>query len=222
MEYEVVEVARYGLNCAIAWCEATRRAAVIDPGGAHDEIFNTLALLDLEPEVVVVTHGHFDHAGAAARFAARTGARIEGPHRGDAAVIAAIPAHAASHHIAAESYAPARWLDHGDRVRFGEEALEVLHCPGHCAGHVAYVHRGARVAFVGDILFRGAIGAWEHPGGDLPMLLTSIRTRLFPLGDDITFVPGHCPCSTFGRERRENPMVGDAAWEAWRRRVKPG
>lgn len=218
MEFEVLPVTRFKMNCSILWCEKTMRAAVIDPGGDLDEILNFIELMDLEPEVALVTHGHFDHAGAAAQFAKATGARIEGPHRGDAATIARLGEVAGEHGFAGESFLPARWLEHGDVVTFGEERLDVLHCPGHCGGHVAYFSEATRQAFVGDILFRGTIGAWEHSDGDLPMLIHSIRERLFPLGDDVAFVPGHGGSSTFGRERRENPFVGDAAYERWRER----
>lgn len=242
MEFEVLPVTRYKMNCSILWCENTLRAAVIDPGGDLSEILNFIEMMDLVPEVALVTHGHFDHCGAAAAFARTTGVRIEGPHRGDAATIARLPwqssqfaemARARTDRPDAEtvamleattansqvsSYEPARWLEHGDTVRFGEEELEVLHCPGHSRGHVAYFSRSARQAFVGDILFRGTIGAWEHADGDLPTLVHSIRDRLFPLGDDVAFVPGHGDSSTFGRERRENPFVSDAAYARWRER----
>lgn len=242
MEFEVLPVTRYRMNCSILWCEKTLRAAVIDPGGDLSEIQNFMEILDLQPEVALVTHGHFDHCGAAAQFAERTGVRIEGPHRGDAPMIGRLPfqstqfaemARARTDRPDAEivrllesptanasvrSFEPARWLEHGDVVRFGEEELEVLHCPGHSKGHVAYFSRSTRQAFVGDILFRGTIGAWEHPDGHLPTLISSIRERLFPLGDDVAFVPGHGESSTFGRERRENPFVGDLAYERWQRR----
>lgn len=221
MEFEVLPVTRYKMNCSILWCEKTLRAAVIDPGGDLSEILNFIELMDLEPEVALVTHGHFDHAGAAAQFAEATGARIEGPHRGDAATIGRLGEIAGEHGFTGKSFTPTRWLDHGDVVTFGEERLDVLHCPGHCSGHVAYFSAAGRQAFVGDILFRGTIGAWEHPDGDLPTLVRSIRERLFPLGDDVAFVPGHGGNSTFGRERRENPFVGDAAYERWQQRF-PG
>lgn len=215
MEFEVLPVTRYKVNCSIVWCEQTLRAAVIDPGGDFSEIVNLLDLLELTPEVVLLTHGHYDHAGRAAGFAQLTGARIEGPHRDDAEVIARIPEWGERAGSRVESFEPARWLDHGDRVRFGEVELDVLHCPGHCRGHVAYFSAERRQAFVGDILFRGAIGAWEHPDGDLPTLLASIRERLFPLGDDVGFVPGHGECSAMGRERKTNPFVGDEAHAKW-------
>ncbi len=239
MQFEILPVTRFQQNCSIVWCEKTNRAAVIDPGGDLSQILNLIELLELEPEVALVTHGHFDHCGAVAEFAELTGARIEGPHRGDADLVERLDqqgtmflnlarerAGAAGHDAEKIStrleklaplrrFTPLRWLEHGDTIRFGEEQLEVLHCPGHSKGHVAYFSRSARQAFVGDILFRHAIGAWEHPDGNLPALLDSIRTRLFPLGDDVAFVPGHGKTSTFGHERLENPFVGDKAFADW-------
>ena len=218
MEFDILPVTRLKQNCSILWCEKTSRAAVIDPGGDVSEILNFLELMELEPEVALVTHGHFDHAGGAAQFAEMTGARIEGPHRGDAKVIRRMDDMGERYGVPAKSFEPVRWLDDGDTIRFGEEELEVLHCPGHCRGHVAYFSRKGRQAFVGDILFRHTIGAWEHPDGDLPTLIHSIRTKLFPLGDDVGFVPGHGSTSTFGHERAENPFVGDEAFARWRER----
>jgi glyoxylase-like metal-dependent hydrolase (beta-lactamase superfamily II) len=242
MEFDVLPVTRFQQNCSIVWCEKTNRAAVIDPGGDLSEILNFIELLELEPEVALVTHGHFDHCGGAAQFAALTGARIEGPHRGDEHIVKRLEQQGAmfaelarqraeaggqdgdemvkrleqySSNGAVRSYTPARWLEHGDTIRFGEEELEVLHCPGHSKGHVAYFSRSRRQAFVGDILFRHTIGAWEHPDGNLPLLIDSIRNKLFPLGDDVAFVPGHGETSTFGHERQENPFVGDEAYARW-------
>lgn len=244
MDFESFPVTRFKQNCSVLWCQQTMRAAVIDPGGDLSEILNFIDLMDLEPEVVLVTHGHFDHCGGAARFSEITGARIEGPHHSEATLVAQLPTQNAFFAGLAEaaenlgeirargkvagfiekpgdrvrSYVPARWLEHCDTVRFGQETLEVLHCPGHTAGHVAYFSRPRKVAFVGDILFPGAIGAWEHPGGNLPQLISSIRYRLFPLGDDVEFVPGHGPRSTFGQERQDNPLVGDEAFANWSKR----
>jgi glyoxylase-like metal-dependent hydrolase (beta-lactamase superfamily II) len=250
MEFDILPVTRFQQNCSIVWCEKTHRAAVIDPGGDLSEILNFIELLELEPEVVLVTHGHFDHCGGVAQFAALTGARIEGPHRGDEPLIRRLPQQGAFFaQLAREraggtrdgeemaerleqfsgqpggsvrSYEPARWLEHGDTIRFGGEELEVLHCPGHSKGHVAYFSRNCRQAFVGDILFRHTIGAWEHPDGNLPQLIDSIRNRLFALGDDVAFVPGHGDTSTFGHERQENPFVSDAAFARWCERFPRG
>ncbi len=217
MEFDVLPVTRYEQNCSILWCEQTMRAAVIDPGGDIADILNFLELMELTAEVALVTHGHFDHCGGAAQFAEATGARIEGPHIGDAHVIARLGEMGAQYGLAsARPYQPSRWLEHGDKVHFGEQHLEVLHCPGHCKGHVAYFSPTIRQAWVGDILFKGAIGAWEHGDGHLPTLLSSIRDKLFPLGDDVSFVPGHGETSTMGYERINNPFVGELAMEKWR------
>ncbi|MBU6266104.1 MAG: MBL fold metallo-hydrolase [Sphingomonadales bacterium] len=218
MKYDILTVTRYAQNCSLLACEQTNAAAVIDPGGDLGLLLDWLDWQELRLETILVTHGHFDHCGAAAELAERTCARIEGPHIGDAPAIAGLAETAAGFGLKARSYTPSRWLEHGDRIAFGAQELEVLHCPGHCPGHVAYFHRPTRQAFVGDILFKGAIGAWEHPGGSLPTLLDSIRDRLFPLGDDVRFVPGHGDESTFGHERRHNPFVGEEAIARWRER----
>ena len=217
MKFETLQVTRYEQNCSILWCEITGKAAVIDPGGDIYLIEDYLDWLELELEVILVTHGHGDHCGGAAELSEATGARVEGPHRGDQDLVKNLAAQNRRLGLNARPYIPFRWLEDGDRVRIGEMIVEVLHCPGHSKGHVAYFHQQSRQAFVGDILFHDAIGAWEHPDGNLADLVTSIRSKLFPLGDDVQFVPGHGPVSTFGRERRENPFVGDNALSKWKR-----
>ena len=221
MKFHWLPVTRFEQNCSILWCAATRKAAVIDPGGNLDEVQFFLELEELELEVVLVTHGHFDHCGGAAALAAATGARIEGPHRGDEHLVARLKEAGERYGLRAQSYTPDRWLEDGDQIRFGEAVLDVLHCPGHTKGHVAYVDRAGRNAFVGDILFRGAIGAWEHGDGNLEQLVTSIRSKLFALGDDVSFLPGHGETSTFGRERAANPFVGDTAIARWWEQRRP-
>jgi hydroxyacylglutathione hydrolase len=216
MEFESVPVTRFKQNCSILQCGVTNKAAVIDPGGDLPLIRDYLELLELKLEVVLLTHGHFDHAGGAAELASLTGARIEGPHRGDEALLAGLAESGQRYGFDAQNVRPDRWLQDGDQIRFGEVVLDVLHCPGHTNGHVAYFSQVQRQAFVGDILFRGTIGVWQHPDGNLRKLVDSIRSKLFPLGDDVRFVPGHGETSTFGRERQANPFVSDAAFERWR------
>ena len=216
MQFESLSVTRAAQNCSILWCPVTRHAAVVDPGGDLYQIETFLELEELSLELVLVTHAHVDHAGGAAKLATSTGARLEGPHRGDQHLAQHMADQGRRLRMPACDFTPSRWLEDGDEVRFGREAMRVLHCPGHSRGHVAYFHAGRRHAFVGDILFRHAIGAWEHADGDLPQLLHSIRGKLFALGDDVTFTPGHGETSTFGHERDSNPFVGDNAMRQWR------
>ena len=208
----VVPVTPLQQNCTIVWCEKTRRAAVIDPGGEVPRLLSVLEDQKLTLEKIWITHGHLDHAGGAAALKAATGAPIEGPHPDDAFWIDGIDAAGVQWGMPeARSFLPDRWLANGDRVSLGESQFEVFHCPGHTPGHVVFFHRQARFAQVGDVLFAGSIGRTDFPRGSFPDLVASITEKLWPLGDDVTFVPGHNQISTFGAERRTNPFVSDAA-----------
>lgn len=210
MKLEVVPVTRFQQNASIVWDESTRRAALVDPGGEAERLLSVLLQHDLQLEKILITHAHLDHAGATAGIARERGVPIEGPHEGDRFWIEQMPAQAAMFGFPpAESFEPDRWLQQGDVVTVGTLRFEVRHCPGHTPGHVVFVQPEARFAFVGDVLFAGSIGRTDFPRGNHAELLRSIRENLFPLGDDITFLPGHGPTSTFGEERRSNPFVAD-------------
>lgn len=197
-------------NCTIVWCAKTKKAAVIDPGGETPRLLKAMADQGLTLEKIWITHGHLDHAGSAAALQAATGAPIEGPHRDDAFLIEKIAADGQRYGMPdAASFTPDRWLEDGDVVTLGETQFEVYHCPGHTPGHVVFFHRGARFAQVGDVLFQGSIGRTDFPGGSYPQLIGAITGKLWPLGEDVQFVPGHGPMSTFGHERRTNPFVAD-------------
>ena len=198
-------------NCTVVWCAATSQAAIIDPGGEIDGILRLVESRKLRIEKIWVTHGHLDHCGGAAELRDRTGAPIEGPHPDDQFWIDGIDTTGATWGLPeARSFTPDRWLDDGDTVRLGETVFEVIHCPGHTPGHVVFFHRQARFAQVGDVLFRGSIGRYDFPRGDYDTLIASITGKLWPLGDDVQFVPGHGPTSTFGEERRSNAFVSDS------------
>jgi glyoxylase-like metal-dependent hydrolase (beta-lactamase superfamily II) len=206
----IVPVTPLQQNCTLLRCQATSKGAIVDPGGDVDQLLAVVEQQEVELEKVLVTHAHVDHAGGVAELAERLGLPIEGPHRDDQFWIDLIEEHGAQWGLSeARRFTPDRWLDGGDTVGFGEIEMEVLHCPGHTPGHVVFFHQPSRLALVGDVLFHGSIGRSDFPRGDHDQLLRSIRTRLWPLGDDVTFVPGHGPASTFGEERRSNPFVRD-------------
>lgn len=210
MRFKVVPVTAFEQNCTVLWCEKTRRAAVVDPGGDLDRIVGALDAEGLTLEKILVTHGHCDHAGGAFDLARRYGVPIEGPQREDAFWIDMLEQQSRMFGLpGARRFEPTRWLEDGDTVTVGEEVLEVLHCPGHTPGHVVFFSRPARLALVGDVLFAGSIGRTDFPKGDYDTLIASIRGKLWPLGDAVSFVPGHGPTSTFGHERRSNPFVAD-------------
>jgi glyoxylase-like metal-dependent hydrolase (beta-lactamase superfamily II) len=211
MKLEVVPVTAFQQNCSVLWCERTRRAAIVDPGGDLERVLKVIELHGLTLEKILITHAHLDHAGATAELARRYSLPIEGPHPGDQFWIDQMPAQAKMFGFPpCEAFAPTRWLQQGDQVTVGELEFEVRHCPGHTPGHVVFFHADSRFAIVGDVLFAGSIGRTDFPRGNHADLIRSIRENLFPLGDDVTFLPGHGPTSTFGAERRSNPFVADA------------
>lgn len=211
MKLQVVPVTAFQQNCSVLWCEKTRRAAIVDPGGDLELVLKVIESQGLTLEKILITHAHLDHAGATAELARRYSLPIEGPHPGDQFWIDQMPAQAKMFGFPpCEAFVPTRWLQQGDRVTVGELEFEVRHCPGHTPGHVVFFHAPSRFAIVGDVLFAGSIGRTDFPRGNHADLIRSIRENLFPLGDDVTFLPGHGPTSTFGAERRSNPFVADA------------
>ncbi|KAA0218929.1 MAG: MBL fold metallo-hydrolase [Lautropia sp.] len=212
MKLLIVPVTPFMQNCSVLVCERTGQAAAIDPGGDLERIESALRSEGATLEKVFLTHGHIDHCGQAGQFAQRHRVPIEGPQREDRFWIEQLPSQGKMFGFPLLSaFEPDRWLEDGDTVVFGEQTLEVLHCPGHTPGHVVFFHAPSRLAIVGDVLFQGSIGRTDFPRGDHATLVASITDKLWPLGDDVAFVPGHGPMSTFGEERASNPFVGDLA-----------
>lgn len=206
----ILPVTPFEQNCSLIWAPDSRRAAVVDPGGDVDAILAGIAERGLHIEKILLTHGHIDHVGGAAELARRLGVPIEGPQREDAFWLDALPEQCRMFGFPdTPALQPDRWLADGDAVTVGNEMLEVVHTPGHTPGHVCLIHRPSKLALVGDVLFAGSIGRSDFPRGNHGALIRSIREKLFPLGDDFTFIPGHGPKSTFGDERRNNPFVAD-------------
>lgn len=208
MEVIVIPVTAFEQNCSLLCCPTTGRGALVDPGGEPGRLVAEAEKAGVTLEKIFVTHGHFDHAGAVAGLARELDIPVEGPHRDDRFLLDTLPQWCMQFGFPpGEAFVPERWLDQGDQVTFGDQVLDVLHCPGHTPGHVVLVHRKDRLAIVGDVIFRGSIGRTDFPRGDHATLLRSIRERIWPLGDDVTLLPGHGPTTTVGEERRNNPFV---------------
>ncbi|MBK5957860.1 hypothetical protein CCR97_06510 [Rhodoplanes elegans] len=203
----IVPVTPFQQNCTLLWCEATKKGVVVDPGGDLDQIEAAIAKAGIAVEGIWLTHGHIDHAGGAAELKERLGVPITGPHRDDLFLLERLAETGRGYGIEARDMVPDRWLEEGETVSVGELTLEILHCPGHSPGSVAYVDRSQGFALVGDVLFRGSIGRTDLPGGDYDTLIRSITEKLLPLGDDLAFVCGHGPTSTIGHERATNPFL---------------
>ena len=207
--YLTVPVTPFEQNCSIVWCSDTLSAAVIDPGGDLPRLLDAVKKLGIKLEQIWLTHAHIDHAGGTAELARLLNLPIIGPHTGDQFWIDGLPLQSQRFGFPpSDTFTPTRWLHDGDTVQIGHCSLRVRHCPGHTPGHVVFYSEEAQRAFVGDVLFAGSIGRTDFPQGNHDHLIASITQRLWPMGDDTVFIPGHGPESTFGRERQTNPYVG--------------
>ncbi len=204
----IVPVTPLQQNCVLIWCTATRKAAVIDPGGDVNTILHALGETGVSVEKILLTHGHIDHAGGAAELKEELGVAIEGPHREDLWLMESLAETGREYGITdARNCTTDRWLEEGDTVKIGEISFEVLHCPGHTPGHIVFVNRDIKFGIFGDVLFQGSIGRTDFPRGDHDALINAIKTKILPLGDDVFFVCGHGPASTIGNERKTNPFL---------------
>lgn len=209
MHYQIFPVTHFQQNCSLLWCEATRQAALIDPGGEAERLIEGITRQQVTLTQILLTHGHVDHVGAAAQLAAYYRVPMIGPHVAEAELLDALPLQCQLLGVTppVTSFRPNRWLAEGESIILGEQQLSVLHCPGHTPGHLVFFCAAAHLAWVGDVLFRGSVGRTDLPGGDAATLQFSIQQKLWLLGDEVTFIPGHGPLSTIGHERRYNPWV---------------
>ena len=214
LKIHVVPVTPFAQNCSIIMCTQTHSAAVVDPGGDIERIMHAVRQMSANVEQILLTHGHLDHAAGAPALAATlqsaTGQTVPivGPHSADQFWLDDLPARAQAYGFGeAKAFVPTRYLQDGDTIVVGAQSLRVLHCPGHTPGHLVFYHEAMRLAWVGDVLFKGSIGRTDFPGGNHADLINAINTQLLPLGDDVQFISGHGPMSTLGEERLTNPFL---------------
>ena len=210
MRAAIVPVTPLQQNCTLLWCTETMRGAFCDPGGDLEKLRAAAKQHGVTIEKILVTHGHIDHCGSAGEFAQELGVPIEGPHEADRFWIARLEDDGRNYGVRGKPFEPDRWLVNGDQVTVGNLTLDVYHCPGHTPGHVIFHHPESKLALVGDVLFQGSIGRTDFPMGNHQDLLDAITGRLWPLGGDTVFVPGHGQPSNFAHERRTNPYVADS------------
>ncbi|WP_229428613.1 MBL fold metallo-hydrolase [Microvirga pudoricolor] len=204
----IIPVTPFQQNCTLLWDEDTKTGAVVDPGGDVDRIREAIAEAGVTVDKILLTHGHIDHAGGAAELKEALGIPVEGPHQDDLFLLAGLGEQGRAYGIpGVRPVTPDRWLNEGDTVTVGGLTLDVLHCPGHSPGSVVFVAKPERFILMGDVLFQGSVGRVDLSGGDGPTLIRSIRDKILPLGDDMTFICGHGPASTIGQERATNPFL---------------
>lgn len=216
LQYKSIPVTAFAQNCSLVWCDKTMKGVVIDPGGDVEVILQEISKQGIELEKILLTHGHLDHVGGTKALQAKIlkadaiDLPIVGPHQADLFWLEGIAQQSQMFGFEpTESFVPNTWLNDGDVVTFGEQRFQVLHTPGHTPGHVVFFNQESELAFVGDVLFQGAIGRTDFPQGDFATLIQSIKQKLWPLGESVRFISGHGPESTFGQERRSNPFVAD-------------
>jgi len=210
MNYHIIPVTPFAQNCSLVWCPVTQQAALVDPGGDAQRIKQAITETGVKVTQILLTHGHLDHVGAAAELAAYLHVPIIGPQKEDEFWLQGLPQQSQMFGLEeCQPLTPDQWLEEGDSVKVGETTFQVLHCPGHTPGHIVFFDPVSRLLVSGDVIFKGGVGRSDFPQGDHGALIDAIKRKLLPLGDDVTFIPGHGPLSTLGEERRNNPFLQD-------------
>jgi len=206
----VQTVTPFEQNASILFCSETNKCAIVDPGGDIHILLELLKNNNLVPERILLTHGHIDHAGGATEISEILNVEIHGPHIDDKFLLDELQKQGEMFGLQSKNCNPDKWLNEGDVVMVGNQKLEVYFCPGHTPGHIIFFNKKVNLAIVGDVLFNGSIGRTDLPGGNYNQLIESVKNKLWPLGDDVDFIPGHGPVSTFKVERNSNPFVSDS------------
>lgn len=211
LEIRIIPVTPIVQNCCLLSDPETKEAVLIDPGGDVPTLLGALEELGLSLKEIWLTHGHLDHAGGADELREKTGVPVIGPHKADQFLMDSIEEKWAEygHPGMGRNVTPDRYLEEGEALHFGEIRFDVLHTPGHSPGSLTFYNEDMKLAFVGDVLFKGSVGRTDLPGSDPAALIASITEKLWPLGNEMQFICGHGPASSFGAERESNAFVSD-------------
>jgi len=211
LDLRLIPVTPFAQNCSLLWDKETMKGVFVDPGGEAEKLLSAAEELGVKIIEIWLTHGHLDHAGGAEDIRKKLDIPVIGPHKDDQFWMDEIELHWANYGHAGmgKNVVPDRYLEDDDVLKLGDAEFKVVHTPGHTPGHVVIHNQNMQIAFVGDVIFRGSIGRTDFPKSNHQDLLDSITKKLWPLGNDMRFVPGHGPMSTFGQERQDNAFVAD-------------
>ena len=205
----IIPVTPFQQNCSLVFDDAAKVGAIVDPGGDVPRILEAIRQSGITIEKILLTHGHIDHAGGAAELREALNVPIEGPHTADKFLLETLPDTGAKYDIEARAVTPDRWLKEGDTVTVGDLSFAIYEAPGHTPGSIVLFNAENRFALVGDVIFQGSVGRTDFPYGNHQSLINAIKDKLYPMGDDVVFLPGHGSPSTIGEERRSNPFLNE-------------
>jgi glyoxylase-like metal-dependent hydrolase (beta-lactamase superfamily II) len=211
---EAQAVAPFHKNGFVVACPRTRAGVLIDPGDEVDGLLEFIAREKIAIAHILLTHAHVDHVTGVPAAKRALGVAVH-LHRDDLFLYERAAQQGALFGVEVGELPPIdSFYGAGERIPFGEFEARPHHTPGHCPGgvciEIARPGERGRDLFVGDTLFAGSIGRTDLPGGDYATLIGSIRSVLFPFGDEARVYPGHGPDTTIGRERRTNPFLQNA------------
>ncbi|MBD3217682.1 MAG: MBL fold metallo-hydrolase [candidate division Zixibacteria bacterium] len=205
MIVEQLPVGMMEVNCYLVYDAESKEGVIIDPGDEGSHIIHRVEELGLKISQIILTHGHGDHIGAVEYIHKRLGLKLA-IGKGDAPMISDASSNLSQNlGLMLELPPPDVNLSEGDTIAVGNQKLTVIETPGHTLGGISLVGEGFVIS--GDLIFAGSIGRVDLPGGDYDTIITAIKTKILPLGDEYAIYPGHGPKTTVLQEKTFNPFL---------------